>query len=119
MTEELERKYKDFVKRIKSSHVDEEYRIEAQALLNEDFKEQVISLYGQYFLKSSYAYEHNRQDIKEATKVEFIKVWFTQYDESKDFLEKHWNEADEIISILKGYIKELETEEAKETQENE
>lgn len=84
----------------------------AKILLHDAFAEDVIETFDRYINSSYYANEH-REIIKEENvdKVEFVKS-ASYYDSSLAiYINGHWNEIDDILNILKEYIKEQEQEE--------
>ncbi len=115
-------KYREFAKW--ASNLDNEYIIvtnKAIGLLHEDFVEQVKKLWAYSLNNSCYAKE-DREKIKKFNKIDFVSN--CKYsDEKSKFILENWDKLDEIIQILKDYIKEIEEaeekEEAKEVKEDE
>lgn len=93
-----------------SDEVSDEIKLQVKEILDEDFKEEVISKFKYYVLSKNYDAEE-RSVIKNATKCGFI-YHFYGYDSSiNDFLENNYDRIDEIINILREYINEREKQE--------
>lgn len=128
MTDRIEYKFRklgrELINNTQSSCSDKYLRLkkydslakEMEELLEEDFKEQVIDLW-EYDLDESYSRERERKLIKEGTKIDFICEYHHSSDK-RSFLEENWDNIDDIINVLREYIKLLEVRDsAKSTKE--
>lgn len=118
MTERIEYKFRELGRKLinntQASCSDKYLRLkkydslveEMKELLKEDFKEQIIDLW-EYDLDVSYSRERERKLIKEGTKIDFICEYHHSTDK-RNFLEENWDNIDDIINVLREYIKVLE-----------
>lgn len=80
---------------------------QATILLYEDFKKEVLETFD-YEMKYSCSKHSFHEIILKGDKVGFIKaIW---QDESKQFINEHFNKLDVIIEILQEELKEKENE---------
>ena len=94
-----------------SDEVSDEIKLQVKEILDEDFKEEVISKFKYRICDKNYD-GGGRKAIKDATMCGFIQHFY-EYDNLKKFLDENYDKIDKIINILKEYVKELEEEENK------
>lgn len=100
---------KELLQSLLINDVPTEIKVKAQEILDEEFKEEVRDKFKYYIDDKNYD-DRNRSVIKNATKCGFIEHFYV-YNNLKDFLDNNYDRIDEIINILKEYVKELEEEE--------
>lgn len=83
---------------------------EGKDLLERDFENKVIDLYGDFFNKETWDYEENIvEDIRNRDKLKFIKDIYYAGTKQKDFILNNWDKLDVIINIL--FLHYIATEE--------
>lgn len=123
------KEYVNFIKKlVEENKLEGDALKEANEMLENNFREEVIGHFGWYY-RYSYDFEGYRKGFYEIKGRKTYKVDLLSsghlplYDDSKkEFLMENWNNIDKIIDVLDKYIQELEEEEKleeeKEKQEN-
>ena len=110
--EEILKQYRNYVKKVLDTTLSDELNNEGKDLLERDFENKVINLYGDLFNKETWSYEENIvNDIKNHDKIKFIKDIYYEGTEQKDFILNNWDKLDVIINILFSHY--IATEEPK------
>lgn len=119
--EEILEQYRNYVKKVLDTTLSDELINEGKNLLERDFENKVIDLYGDLFNKETWSYEENIvEDVRNRDKLKFIKDIYYEGTKQKDFILNNWDKLDIIINILfSHYIATEEpTEEIKEKDDN-
>ena len=123
------KEYVNFIKKlVEENKLEGDALKEANEMLEKNFREEVIDLFGGRY-RGSYNCEEFRQKFYKIKESKTYKVDFLTsnhlplYDYSKkEFLMENWDNFDKIIDVLDKYIQELEEEqkleEEKEKQES-
>ena len=99
--EEILEQYRDYVKKVLDTTLSYDLNNEGKNLLERDFENKVINLYGKFFNKETWDYEEDIvEDIRNRDKLKFIKDIYYEGKEQKDFIINNWNKLDVIINIL-------------------
>lgn len=92
-----------------SNEVSDEIKLQAKGILNEEFKNEIRNNFKYFLIDKTYDNWH-REIIKNGTKCGFI-AHFYDYETFKKFLDDNYDRIDEIISILREYVDEIEKQE--------
>lgn len=108
--EEILEQYRNYVKKVLDTTLSYELNNEGKDLLERDFENKVIDLYGDFFNKETWDYEENIvEDIRNRDKLKFIKDIYYEGAKQKDFILNNWDKLDVIINIL--FLHYIATEE--------
>lgn len=98
--------YRKYVEKIMDKGLPDDLNNEGRDLLEEDFKQEIINIFGDYVRADNVWYDvHLVRAIEEKNRVKFIyNISF--YEKMTKFINHNWERLCEIMNILENYINE-------------